>query len=166
MAAALVAQMPDGVRQVIAVDDHRGAASGVDWRVGDVTSPSVAEQLAGADVVVHLACPTDLESALDEDTVARRARALRSAQAVLSASAAIGARQVVAVTSAWSPGPCPTPRRRWTRPDRCVRLRTPAWSATCSRWSDWSSGPATAIRGCGWRPCVLPHWLARESTHW
>jgi nucleoside-diphosphate-sugar epimerase len=65
-----------------------------------VTSPAVADSLTGADAVVHLACPDDLESALAVDGRRRRQRAVRAAQAVLTATAAVGARQAVVVTSA------------------------------------------------------------------
>lgn len=97
--AALVAAAPS-VRRVVGVDSRRGATGGVQWRVADVSTPAVAERLAGADVVVHLACDTDLEAALDRDPVERREQAVRSAQAVLTAAVAVGARHVVVVTSA------------------------------------------------------------------
>jgi nucleoside-diphosphate-sugar epimerase len=94
--AALVAA--DGIGRVIAVDDRRGRVDGVTWRLGDVASPAVADQLRGANVVVHLAAPTDLAAAL-QDTQ-RRERAVRTVQAVTTASAAVGARRLLAVTSA------------------------------------------------------------------
>ncbi|HEX5533854.1 MAG TPA: NAD-dependent epimerase/dehydratase family protein [Actinomycetales bacterium] len=70
------------------------------WRRADIATPSVADALAGADVVVHLAIPDDLEGALFLDPHRRRTDAVRSAQAVLTAAAAVGARHVVVVTSA------------------------------------------------------------------
>jgi nucleoside-diphosphate-sugar epimerase len=87
-----------GIGRVLAVDERRGRTDGATWRLGDVTSPSVAEQLRGAHAVVHLAAPTDLEQALHDDQ--RRERAVRAVQAVVTASAAVGARRVLAVTSA------------------------------------------------------------------
>lgn len=99
VAAALVAA-PDAVRKVVGIDDRRGDVEGVHWRVVDVSSPSVADKLAGVDVVVHLAGSTDLASALTTDAGRRRAHEVRSAQAVLTASAAVGVRHVVVVTSA------------------------------------------------------------------
>jgi nucleoside-diphosphate-sugar epimerase len=93
---ALVAA--DGIGSVIAVDERRGTTQGVTWRVGDVTSPGVAEQLRGVDAVVFLAAPTDLEAALHDPQ--RRERAVRAVQAVATASAAVGARRLLAVTSA------------------------------------------------------------------
>ena len=97
---AALAGVPDDVRRVVGVDAQRGRATGVAWRVADASSPAVADKLAGADVVVHLACDTDLAAALVTDAGLRRGRAVRSAQAVLTASAAVGARHVVVVTSA------------------------------------------------------------------
>jgi nucleoside-diphosphate-sugar epimerase len=60
----------------------------------------VAEFLAGADVVVHLAAPDDLEAAQAQSLQERRGRAVRAAQAVATAAAAVGARHLVVVTSA------------------------------------------------------------------
>ena len=101
--AALVAA--DGIGRVVAIDDRRGRAEGVTWRLGDVTSPDVAEQLRGANAVVHLAAPVDLAAALQDSQ--RRERAVRAVQAVVTASAAVGARRLVAVTSAMVLGAAP-----------------------------------------------------------
>lgn len=51
-----------GVRKVLAIDDRRGEAAGVQWRVLDVRDPAVAERLRGVDVVVHLAMDLNMES--------------------------------------------------------------------------------------------------------
>lgn len=88
------------VRTVVGVDARRGVGEGITWRVADVASPAVAQKLSGADVVVHLACPADLDAALAVDPVTRRLRTLREAQAVLTSCAAVGVRHVVVVTSA------------------------------------------------------------------
>lgn len=104
VARALVAHAGRDVGSVVAVDGRRGDVDGAHWRVADLASPSVVEALQGADVVVHVAAPDDLEGALASDPQQRRARALRSAQAVVTASAAVGARRVVAVTSAMAYG--------------------------------------------------------------
>jgi nucleoside-diphosphate-sugar epimerase len=98
--AALADCVGDGVRQVIAVDEQRGAVDGVRWRVTELSRPAVAEALDGADVVVHIACPADLEEALAQPRTARRARAVRTARAVFDAAVEAGARRVVLVTSA------------------------------------------------------------------
>jgi len=89
-----------GPRRVIAVDTRQGDLEGPEWRVGDVATPMVAEFLAGADVVVHLAAPDDLEAAQAQSLQERRGRAVRAAQAVATAAAAVGARHLVVVTSA------------------------------------------------------------------
>lgn len=89
-----------GPRQVIAVDTRQGDLEGPEWRVGDVATPMVADCLAGADVVVHVAAPDDLEAAQAQSREERRGRAVRAAQAVATAAAAVGARHLVVVTSA------------------------------------------------------------------
>jgi len=98
--AEALAAAPDAVRRVVGIDDRRGTVEQVQWRVVDVASPSVADKLAGVDVVVHLAGSSDLEATLATDAGRRRAREVRSAQAVLTASAAVGVSHVVVVTSA------------------------------------------------------------------
>jgi nucleoside-diphosphate-sugar epimerase len=58
------------------------------------------QRLRGADVVVHLAAPTDLAAALAEPSAKRRERVVRTVQAAATAAAAVGARRLVCVTSA------------------------------------------------------------------
>jgi nucleoside-diphosphate-sugar epimerase len=84
------------IGRVIAIDDHRGDASGVTWRVVDVRDPALGGRLAGVSVVVH----TDLDLSPDSDRRARRAFNVRGAQTVLTAAAAGGVSRVVLVTSA------------------------------------------------------------------
>lgn len=91
---------PGGPRAVLAVDEVRGALDGVTWRLGDVTDPSVVDRLDGADVVVHVADPANLEQALTVPARQRRARAVQAVQAVTTAAAAIGAGRLVVVSSA------------------------------------------------------------------
>lgn len=103
-----------GPRRVLAVDDRRGSADGVSWRLADVAAPGVADCLEGVDVVVHLAAPDDLEAALSVPQSERRMRAVRAVQAVSTAAAAVGARHLVVVTSAMvhgarSDNPVPLP---------------------------------------------------------
>ena len=98
---ALVARARAGdVAKVVALDDHRGAVDGAQWRMAELDEPSVVERLADVDVVVHVAAAADLEAALAVPTAERRARAVRTAQAVFTAAAAAGVSRVVAVTSA------------------------------------------------------------------
>jgi nucleoside-diphosphate-sugar epimerase len=89
-----------GPRRVVAVDTRQGDLEGPEWRVGDVATPTVADCLAGVDVVVHVAAPDDLEAAQAQSREERRGRAVRAAQAVATAAAAMGARHLVVVTSA------------------------------------------------------------------
>lgn len=112
IAAALSAA--PGVGRVVAVDARRGPLDRVEWQVADTSSPTVADCLAGADAVVHVACADDLEAALGLDAGLRRTAAVRAAQAVLTASAAVGAAHALVVTSAMvygAPpgGPVPIP---------------------------------------------------------
>src|SRR5262244_3990503 len=72
------------IGRVVAIDGHRGDATGVTGR------------LVGVDVVVH----TDLDLAPDSDHRSRRAFNVRGAQTVLTAAAAGRVGRVVLVTSA------------------------------------------------------------------
>ncbi len=98
-----------GIGRVVALDDHRGDAPGVTWRLADVRDPTLAGRLAGVDVVVH----ADVDSAADTDPRDRRARNVRAAQTVLTAAAAERVGRVVLVTSAMVYG---------ARPDNPVPL--------------------------------------------
>jgi nucleoside-diphosphate-sugar epimerase len=94
---------------VVAIDDRRGDATGVTWRVADVRDPALAARLAGVDVVVH----TDVDVSADTDPRQRRALNVRGAQTVLTAAAAERVGRVVLVTSAMVYG---------ARPDNPVPL--------------------------------------------
>ena len=108
---ALVTRLAGAPRvgRVVAVDDHRGDATGVTWRLADVRDPTLASRLTGVDVVVH----TDLDTSADSDPRERRARNVRGAQTVLTAAAAERVGRVVLVTSAMVYG---------ARPDNPVPL--------------------------------------------
>ena len=108
---ALAVRLADSplIGRVVAIDDHRGDAAGVTWRVADVRDPALAARLAGVDVVVH----TDLSTSVDQDPRERRARNVRGAQTVLTAAAAERIGRVVLVTSAMVYG---------ARPDNPVPL--------------------------------------------
>jgi nucleoside-diphosphate-sugar epimerase len=97
------------VSRVVAIDDHRGDAAGVTWRVADVRDPTLAARLAGVDVVVH----ADMDTSADLDSRKRRAFNVRGAQTVLTAAAAERVARVVLVTSAMVYG---------ARPDNPVPL--------------------------------------------
>jgi len=97
---ALVARIGADIGAVIAVDSQRGSAVGATWRVGPTDTAQVAELLRGADVVVLLAPAADLASTLTTPVAERRERIVAGAQAVTAAAAAVGARRLVAVTSA------------------------------------------------------------------
>jgi nucleoside-diphosphate-sugar epimerase len=115
-------------QQLIAIDaaDRTDAeliaadrAAGVLWRHADVASPEVADSLTGVDVVIHLAAADDLGALLRQPTAQRRVRAVRAAQAVTMATAAVGAQRLIVVTSAMVLG---------ARPDNPVPLADDATS--------------------------------------
>ena len=91
------------VKRVIAIDDHRGEATGVTWRVVDVRDPVLASRLAEVDVLVH----TDLDLAPESDRSARRAFNVRGVQTVLTAAAAGRVGRVILITSAMVYGASP-----------------------------------------------------------
>jgi nucleoside-diphosphate-sugar epimerase len=91
------------VKRVIAIDDHRGEATGVTWRVVDVRDPVLASRLAEVDVLVH----TDLDLAPESDRSTRRAFNVRGVQTVLTAAAAGRVGRVILVTSAMVYGASP-----------------------------------------------------------
>ena len=91
------------VRQVIAIDDHRGDVVGVTWRLADVRDPALAGRLSGVDVLVH----TDTDMSAETDHRVRRAFNVRAAQTVLTAAAAGRVGRVVLVTSAMVYGASP-----------------------------------------------------------
>ena len=84
------------VAKVVAVDVRRGAVSGAMWKIGDVRDPLIAQRLAGADAVVHLAVDWSLQAPPAE----RSALNVRGTQTVVTAAAAAGVRRLVVVTSA------------------------------------------------------------------
>jgi nucleoside-diphosphate-sugar epimerase len=105
-AARGVPPSPDGsapaarIGTVIGIGQEPGSVGGVEWRIGDDTTPEVLQALAGADVVVFVAASSDLDADLRMTPRQRRERSLRRAQTVITAAAAAGASQLVAVTSA------------------------------------------------------------------
>jgi nucleoside-diphosphate-sugar epimerase len=84
------------VAKVVAIDVRRGTVEGPVWKVGDVRDPVVAQRLAGADAVVHLAVDWSLQTPAAE----RSALNVRGTQTVVTAAAAAGIPRVVVVTSA------------------------------------------------------------------
>ena len=97
------------IDRVVAIDDHRGDAARVTWRVADVRDPTLAARLAGVDVVVH----ADMDTSAVTEPRQRRALNVRGAQTVLTAAAAERVGRVVLVTSAMVYG---------ARPDNPVPL--------------------------------------------
>lgn len=108
---ALVEKLADSafVARVVAIDDHRGDAEGVTWRLADVRDPTLASRLADVDVIVH----ADMDLSAESEPKNRRAANVRGAQTVLTAAAAERVGRVVLVTSAMVYG---------ARPDNPVPL--------------------------------------------
>jgi nucleoside-diphosphate-sugar epimerase len=95
---ARLAASPE-VGRIVAVDVRRSeepTAEQVTWRIGDVRDPVLAQRLAGADAVVHLAVDWSLDSPVAE----RSALNVRGTQTVVTAAAAAGVPRVVVVTAA------------------------------------------------------------------
>jgi nucleoside-diphosphate-sugar epimerase len=87
------------VGKVVAIDVRRAEAQDagpITWRIGDVRDPVLAQRLAGADAVVHLAVDWSLDSPVAE----RSALNVRGTQTVVTAAAAAGVARVVIVTAA------------------------------------------------------------------
>jgi nucleoside-diphosphate-sugar epimerase len=108
---AVAGPRPAPIRRIIAVKDTQEPVSApepsedepasdpaVQWCSATLSSPLVAAALAGAEIVVHVAAQDQISAI--RDPMQRRAHAVRSAQAVTTAAAAIGARRLIAVTSA------------------------------------------------------------------
>ena len=137
---ALLSRMGDrGSRmrpgQLIAIDAEPEAAEGILSRPADISSPEVLDSLTGVDVVIHLAPADDLASVLGQSAQARRLRAVRAAQAVSMAAAAVGARRLIVVTSAMVFG---------ARPENPVPLLE---DAARRADPDDGAGPAVPIPG-------------------
>lgn len=98
--ATVAEQLALAGERVVGLDASAGPAADVDWRPGDLSSPSVVGALADVDVLVHLVDDHDLERALREQPAVRRARMLGEARALTTAAGAAGVRRLVLVTSA------------------------------------------------------------------
>jgi len=97
-----------GIGTVVGLDTERGAADGVQWRLVDLSSPDLAGSLRGVDALIHVAASTDLTADLLQGARARRERAVRQIQTVVTSAAASGVARLVVVTSAMTYGASPT----------------------------------------------------------
>lgn len=114
LGSTLAEQVALGGDRVVGLDTRAGRAADVDWRAGDVASPTVVGALDDVDVLVHLVWDHDFEAALREQPAARRLRLLAEARALTTACAAAGVGHLVVVTSAMvfgarSDNPVPIP---------------------------------------------------------
>jgi nucleoside-diphosphate-sugar epimerase len=98
LGSALVQQLArrDDLGGLIGIDPVPVSTDGVTWRAGDVRDRLLAERLAGATTVVHLATTYDV--GLEGDV--RRAVNVRGTAALLEAARTAGVVRVVLVTSA------------------------------------------------------------------
>lgn len=103
------AASPDvaGIAAVVGLDQERGAADGVLWRLGDLDSPELARSLRGVDALIHVAASTDLAVDLRASARTRRELATRRIQTVVISAAAAGVAHLVVVTSAMAYGASP-----------------------------------------------------------
>ena len=88
---------------MIGIDERRGHAPGVTWRVLDVRDPSLSGRLGSVDTIVHLA----IDTGIDRAEHGLRSLNVRGTQTVLTAAAAAGVRRVVLCTSAMVYGALP-----------------------------------------------------------
>lgn len=98
-----------GITSVIAIDDARGdhgRANGVEWRVLELTDPSIVSRLNDVDVVVHAAVDVQVVESGD-DSEKRSYRNIRGTQTVLTAAAAARVQRVFVLTSAMVYGALP-----------------------------------------------------------
>lgn len=86
--------------RVVGLDTRSGTAGDVDWRLTDITAPSVVTALGDVDALVHIAHGADLAVALAEQPAIRRGRLIREIQTLTTAAAAAGVSHLVVVTSA------------------------------------------------------------------
>ncbi len=84
----------------VAIDRLRGRVATAEWRLADSANPAVVRALRDLDVAVWVAAETDLESALRVRPTERRERVVRTAQTLVTATAAAGVPRLVVVTSA------------------------------------------------------------------
>lgn len=112
------------VASVVGLDERRGTARGVRWRVADVSSPQVLGVLGEVDVVVHPVLTADLAGAGGQPVAQRRDRLVRQVQALSTACAAAGIRALVVLSSAMvygaradNPVPLPEDAPLLDRPD-------------------------------------------------
>lgn len=98
LGSALAVAVARAGDRVVGLDEVGGAAPEVEWRTGEIGSPTVVRALADVDVLVHLAWEHDLT--LREQPAARRLRLVTEARTLTTAAAAAGVSHLVLVTSA------------------------------------------------------------------
>lgn len=96
----LVRELATAGDRVVGLDTRAGAQGDVQWRIAEITSPSVVTALADIDVLVHIAHDANLQAALTEASALRRSRLIRETQTLTTAAAAAGVEHLIVITSA------------------------------------------------------------------
>lgn len=100
LGSTLAEQVASRGDRVVGLDTRAGRAADVDWRAGDISSPTVVGALEDVDVLIHLVWEHDFDAAQREQPAARRLRLLAEARALTTAAGAAGVGHLVLVTSA------------------------------------------------------------------
>ncbi|MGB3258874.1 MAG: NAD-dependent epimerase/dehydratase family protein [Ornithinimicrobium sp.] len=100
LGAVLVAELATAGDRVVGVDTRAGTEGDVEWRLSEITSPSVVSALGDIDVLVHVAHDANLAASLNEQSALRRSRLIREIQTLSTAAAAAGVEHLVVITSA------------------------------------------------------------------
>lgn len=98
--ATLATEVAAAGDRVVGLDHRSGSAGDVQWRLTDLSSPSVVQALSDVDALVHVAHGADLAAELAQQPAQRRARLIREVQTLTTAAAAAGVEHLVVVTSA------------------------------------------------------------------
>ncbi len=100
LGSVLVSELATAGDRVVGIDSKVGAAGDVDWRLSEITSPSVVSALSDVDALVHIAHEADFAASLAEQPALRRSRLIREIQTLTTAAAAAGVAHLVVITSA------------------------------------------------------------------
>lgn len=100
LGAVLVRELATAGDRLVGVDHRAGTEGDVEWRLSEITSPSVVNALGDVDVLVHVAHDADLAASLAEQPALRRSRLIREIQTLTTAAAAAGVEHLIVITSA------------------------------------------------------------------
>lgn len=117
------ARRSDRLAQPVAIDTRRGDLPGAQWRIADPATPSVIDALTGIGALIWVAATADLQASLAQRPAQRREHLVRTAQTLVTASAAAGVGHLIVVTSAtvygaYPDNPLPLPESAPLRAER------------------------------------------------